>query len=191
MIINETTRCKNIVGSLLNFARQQKVIVQDTDVDVLLDQAVAEVVHQPSFDGIEINREFSADLPVIQADPEQLIQVFVNLLNNAAESISGEGTITIATQPTGHQWVEINISDTGIGIPEEYLGKLFTPFFTTKPPGKGTGLGLSIVYGIVKMHRGQITIQSEVGKGSTFTIILPVQLITDQQVSENNQHGSV
>ena len=191
MIINETTRCKNIVGSLLNFARQQKVMVQDTDVDALLDQAIVEVEHQPSFDGIEINREFSADLPVIQADPEQLIQIFVNLLNNAAEAISGEGTITIATQPIGHQWVEINISDTGIGIPEEYLDKLFTPFFTTKPPGKGTGLGLSIVYGIVKMHRGQIITQSEVGKGSTFTIILPVQLITDQQVSENNQHGLV
>ncbi|MCJ7657854.1 MAG: cache domain-containing protein [Anaerolineales bacterium] len=191
MIINETTRCKNIVGSLLNFARQQKVMVQDTDVDAILDQAIVEVEHQPSFDGIEINREFSADLPVIQADPEQLIQIFVNLLNNAAEAISGEGTITIATQPIGHQWVEINISDTGIGIPEEYLDKLFTPFFTTKPPGKGTGLGLSIVYGIVKMHRGQIITQSEVGKGSTFTIILPVQLITDQQVSENNQHGLV
>jgi len=192
MIINETTRCKNIVGSLLNFARQQKVIVQDADVDALLDQAIVEVEHQPSFDGIEITRKFSFNfLPVIQADPEQLIQVFVNLLNNAAEAISGEGTITIATQPIGHQWVEINISDTGIGIPEEYLGKLFTPFFTTKPPGKGTGLGLSIVYGIVKMHRGQIITKSEVGKGSTFTIILPVQLITDQQESENNQHGSV
>jgi signal transduction histidine kinase len=71
--------------------------------------------------------------------------------------------------------VEISITDTGCGIPEEHMDKLFTPFFTTKPPGKGTGLGLSIVYGIVKMHRGQITVQSEVGKGTTFTITLPVQ----------------
>jgi signal transduction histidine kinase len=71
--------------------------------------------------------------------------------------------------------VEISIADTGCGIPEEYMDKLFTPFFTTKPPGKGTGLGLSIVYGIVKMHRGQIGVQSEVGKGTTFTITLPTR----------------
>jgi len=191
MIINEATRCKNIVSSLLNFARQQKVMAQATDVNELMEQVVIEVAHQPTFDGIEIKRELSADLPVIQADPEQLNQVFVNLLNNAAEAIDGNGIITIATQPVDNQWVEIKISDTGAGIPEEYLDKLFIPFFTTKPPGKGTGLGLSIVYGIVKMHRGQIAVQSEVGKGTTFTISLPVQLFLGQQVSNNNQDMTV
>ncbi|MEM2126431.1 MAG: ATP-binding protein, partial [Candidatus Methanosuratincola sp.] len=111
---------------------------------------------------------------IIQADPAQLQQVFVNLLNNAAEAIEGPGTITITTRARNGQ-VEISIADTGCGIPEEHMDKLFTPFFTTKPPGKGTGLGLSIVYGIVKMHRGQISVQSEVGKGTTFTITLPVR----------------
>jgi signal transduction histidine kinase len=113
---------------------------------------------------------------VIQADPAQLQQVFVNLLNNAAEAMAEGGTITLATRPVNNQWVEIKVSDTGCGIPEENLGKLFTPFFTTKALGKGTGLGLSIVYGIIKMHRGQITVQSQVGQGTTFTLTLPVQL---------------
>jgi two-component system NtrC family sensor kinase len=86
----------------------------------------------------------------------------------------------MATRPIDTQWVEIKISDTGCGIPEENLSKLFTPFFTTKPQGKGTGLGLSIVYGILKMHRAQISVQSEIGKGSTFTVLLPVRMFPGQ-----------
>ena len=176
MVINETTRCKNIVADLLNFARQQEVLAQDTDVHTLLEQAVEGVSRQPAFEGVEIMRQFSPDLPTIQADPAQLQQVFVNLLNNAAEAMEGSGTITLATRPMNSQWVEIKVSDTGRGIPEENLGKLFTPFFTTKALGRGTGLGLSIVYGIIKMHRGQIAVQSQVGQGTTFIVTLPVQL---------------
>jgi two-component system NtrC family sensor kinase len=176
MIINETTRCKNIVADLLNFARQQEVLAQETDVHALLEKVVEGVHLQPIFKEAEIVRRFSPDLPTIQADPAQLQQVFVNLLNNAAEAMEGGGTITLATRPVDSQWVEIKVSDTGCGIPEENLGKLFTPFFTTKALGKGTGLGLSIVYGIIKMHRGQIAVQSQVGQGTTFTVTLPVQL---------------
>jgi two-component system NtrC family sensor kinase len=176
MIVNETTRCKNIVADLLNFARQQEVLAQETDVHKLLERLIEEVRRQPSFEGLEVVRKFSPDLPTIQADADQLQQVFINLLNNAAEAIEGGGTITLSTRSVSGYWVEIQIDDTGYGIPEEHLGKLFTPFFTTKPPGKGTGLGLSIVYGIVKMHRGQITVQSQVGRGTSFTVTLPVQL---------------
>ena len=121
-------------------------------------------------------RQFSLDLPAIQADPAQLQQVFINLLNNGAEAMGEGGTITLTTRPVNGHWVEIRVSDTGCGIPAENLGKLFTPFFTTKPPGKGTGLGLSIVYGIVKMHHGQITVQSQLGEGTTFTVMLPIRL---------------
>jgi two-component system NtrC family sensor kinase len=100
-------------------------------------------------------------------------------MNNALEAMEpkGGGTLTISTQlaPFG-QGVRISVADSGIGISEENKTKLFTPFFTTKPVGKGTGLGLSIVYGIVKMHRGQIQVQSEVGKGATFIITLPLHL---------------
>ena len=176
MIINETTRCKNIVADLLNFARQQEVLAQETDVHALLEQVAEGVRHQPVFERVEIVRQFSPDLPTIQADPAQLQQVFVNLLNNAAEAMEGGGTITLATRPVNGQWVEIKVSDTGRGISEENLGKLFAPFFTTKALGKGTGLGLSIVYGIIKMHRGQIAVQSQVGQGTTFTVTLPVRL---------------
>ncbi|MFN3763567.1 MAG: cache domain-containing protein, partial [Anaerolineae bacterium] len=174
MILKEANLAKKIVADLLNFARQQEVLVQDTDLHALLDQSVESVRHQPAFAKVEIVRNYDPRVRVIQADPAQLQQVFVNLLNNAAEAIEGPGTITITTRSLDGQ-VEISIADTGCGIPEEYMDKLFTPFFTTKPPGKGTGLGLSIVYGIVKMHRGQITVQSQVGRGTTFTITLPVR----------------
>jgi two-component system NtrC family sensor kinase len=176
MIINEVSRCKTIVADLLNFARQQEVLAQDTDVNELLDQTIEAVAYQPSFKKVEIVRRYRSDLPAIQADPAQLQQVFINLLNNAAESMEAGGVITLATRPLGDDSIEIKVSDTGCGIPEENLGKLFTPFFTTKVPGKGTGLGLSIIYGIIKMHRGQISVQSQVGLGTTFTVTLPVHL---------------
>jgi two-component system NtrC family sensor kinase len=185
MIINETTRCKNIVADLLNFARQQEVLAQETDVHALLEQVIERISSQPVFEEVEIVRQFSPDLPIIQADPAQLQQVFVNLLNNAAEAMEGGGSITLATRPVNSQSVEIKVSDTGCGIPEENLGKLFTPFFTTKALGRGTGLGLSIVYGIIKMHRGQIAVQSQVGQGTTFTLTLPVRLPRGQLAPTN------
>lgn len=186
MIIKETTRCKNIVADLLNFARQQEVLAQETDIHALLERAVEAVSHQPIFERVQFVRQFAPALPKIQADPDQLHQVMINLLNNAADAMEGQGTITLATRTVDRDWVEIRVTDTGRGIPEENLGKLFTPFFTTKPPGKGTGLGLSIVYGIIKMHRGQITVQSKVGEGTTFTITLPLQLPLDSVGNKSN-----
>ncbi len=175
MIIKETNRCKNIVAALLNFARQQDVLVKKTDVHAVLEEAIEKVRRQPSFEKVEIAREFHPDLPLIQADPAQLEQVFINLLNNASEAMAGGGLITLTTRPGEDRRVEIRISDTGCGIPKENLDQLFTPFFTTKPAGKGVGLGLAIVYGIIKMHRGQIQAQSQVGRGTTFTMTLPIQ----------------
>jgi two-component system NtrC family sensor kinase len=176
MIIGETTRCKNIVADLLNFARQHEILAQETDLHALLDRVITEVAHQTCFQRVTIARQFGPDLPLIQADAAQLQQVFINLLNNAAQAIEGEGTITLATRRLDSEWVQITVTDTGCGIAQEDLGKLFTPFFTTKPAGQGTGLGLSIVYGIVKMHRGQITVQSQVGQSTTFAVTLPVRL---------------
>jgi signal transduction histidine kinase len=174
-IISETTRSKTIVAGLLNFSRQQEVLAQETDVHALLETAIEDVAHQPFFFQVHIIRRYAADLPAIQADPAQLRQAFINLLNNGAQAIAGQGSITLTTSLLGGQWVEIAITDTGCGIPSDSLDKLFTPFFTTKAPGDGTGLGLSIVYGIVKMHRGQITVHSEVGSGTTFIVSLPIR----------------
>lgn len=176
MIINETVRCKNIVADLLNFARQQEVLAQEIDINLLINQAVELSKRQSAFEKIAFVCHLSPDLPAIQADPAQLEQVFMNLFNNAAEAMPGGGTITISTRLLDHSLLELKIGDTGCGIPAENLGKLFTPFFTTKALGKGTGLGLSIVYGIIKMHKGQITVESQNGKGTIFIITLPVKL---------------
>jgi two-component system NtrC family sensor kinase len=191
MIIKETTRCKNIVSDLLNFSRQQQVLAQQTDLHDLMEKTIQETEIRPAFEGVQIIRQFSPDLPIIQADPDQLQQVFTNLLNNAAEAMEGGGTITLTTRSVDSQWVEIKISDTGIGISEENLGKLFTPFFTTKALGKGTGLGLSIVYGIIKMHRGQIHVSSQVGVGTTFTITLPRSLPKGEIFTRENSNNLI
>jgi len=176
IIIEETTRCKRIVSDLLNFSRQQEILTQDTDIHQLIDRTIVEVEILPLYDKVEIIRNYSPYPIHIQADPNQLQQVFINLLNNAAQAIPDQGKIEIITRELDQSWVEIKIRDTGSGISEENLGKMFTPFFTTKGVGKGTGLGLSIVYGIIKMHRGQISVESELGVGTTFIIRLPVHL---------------
>jgi len=173
LIIDEAVRCKRIVSDLLNFARQQEVLTQDTDLHALLDRVIQNTRYQDAFKQITIIQDYY-DIPlIIQADSAQLQQVFINLYNNAAEAIEGEGKITITTRQVDEDFVEIKVEDTGCGIPEENQGKIFTPFFTTKGLGKGTGLGLAIVYGIIKMHRGQISLQSQAGAGTTFTILLP------------------
>ena len=186
-IIDETHRCKRIVADLLNFARQQEMLAQEVDVHKMLEQAIGSVSHQASYSHVQIVRQFAPGLPVIQADPAQLMQIFINLFNNAAEAMPQGGTITIQTRPANTHAIAIDIIDTGCGIPEENLGKLYTPFFTTKPGGIGTGLGLSIVYGIIKMHRGQIAVTSQVGRGTTFTITLP---LTSPQERRSGQTSS-
>jgi two-component system NtrC family sensor kinase len=184
MIINETKRCKIIVADLLNFARQQEVMAQDTHLPELLNQTIDLVSHLPSYKGVEIKRHYSSEVSTIQGDPEQLQQVFTNLLNNAAEAMPKGGTIAVDLCKVNRDSVEVRITDTGAGIPPENMSQLFTPFFTTKGPGKGTGLGLSISYGIIKMHRGQIQVQSQEGQGTTFAVILPIQL-PDQRLAMN------
>jgi two-component system NtrC family sensor kinase len=187
MIIKETNRCKVIVRDLLNFARQSKVLAQPTDLNKLLEKLAAEQKKHPNFENVEIVLQLDEALPTIQADPLQLQQVFINLMNNAAEAmeVKGGGALTVTTRPASFgECVEVAITDTGVGISEENRAKLFTPFFTTKPVGKGTGLGLAIVYGIVKMHRGQIQAQSAEGKGTTFTITLPLRLPVMPQPAE-------
>lgn len=175
LIISETQRSKRIVSDLLNFARQQEILKQKINIHEAIDQAIGAVTLQPIFQDVTIERNYDLNILPILADPSQLLQVFINLLMNAAEAMDGKGKITITTQKVDADWIELQFTDTGKGIPEENHSRIFTPFFTTKPPGVGTGLGLSIIYGIIKMHRGQITFRSKVGKGTTFIIRLPVR----------------
>jgi two-component system NtrC family sensor kinase len=122
---------------------------------------------------IHIVRRFQKDLPPVVSDAPLLRQVILNLLNNAAYAIQKDGAITLTTRLADHGQVEIIVTDTGSGISEENLSKIFNPFFTTKPPGKGTGLGLSICHRIIDKLGGHISVTSELGHGTTFTIRLP------------------
>jgi two-component system NtrC family sensor kinase len=124
-------------------------------------------------DNVEIIRKYGAGLPVIKTDINQMKQVIVNLLNNAKDAIEGSGKIIIETAFINDK-VLISVTDNGVGIPEDKINKIFLPFFTTKPVGKGTGLGLSVSFSIIKNLGGSISVESELGKGTTFTIELPV-----------------
>lgn len=179
MITREATRCKTIVTNLLNFSRQNEVLSQTTDVGTLIRTIVEEVKAKPEYARIAFTVEIDPALPEIEADPLQLRQAFVNLMNNGAEAMTSGGKLMLRARPGPNAgWITIEIEDTGSGISKENMTKLFTPFFTTKPIGKGTGLGLAITYGIVKMHQGQIVVQSEVGVGTKFVITLREKLQT-------------
>jgi signal transduction histidine kinase len=187
MIIREATRCKTIVNDLLNFSRQNEILAQETDLNAMLEELAQESVKQELFQAVEIVTDLDRTLNTIQADPLQLRQVLVNLINNAGEAMQDGGSLTLRTrQGPASGFVTLEVEDTGMGIPEENMKKVFTPFFTTKPIGKGTGLGLAISYGIVKMHGGQIEAQSRVGEGTTFTIVLHEQLPTQIRSRDSN-----
>ena len=186
MIIREANRCKTIVNDLLNFSRQNEILAQTIDLNEMLHELAREQQRQELYQSVEILEDLDPALPAIQADPMQLHQMLVNLMNNAAEVMADGGELTLRTRcGPAPGFVAIEVQDTGTGISEEHMKRIFTPFFTTKPIGKGTGLGLAIVYGIVKMHQGQISVQSEIGKGTTFTITLRERLPSQQDPSES------
>jgi two-component system NtrC family sensor kinase len=175
MIVNEATRCKNIVRGLLDFSRQSRVSKAPTDLGNLIYEVKKIMDQKPESSSVRISCEVAADLPVIMVDEGQIKQMFVNLVQNSIDSIHAKGEVNIkARLIEAENSVEILISDNGCGISQENISKLFTPFFTTKEISKGTGLGLAICYGIVKMHSGSISVESTKGKGTTFIIILPV-----------------
>lgn len=183
VIVKETKRCKRTVADLLNFSRQHRVIAQPTDINALLQELIEMAPRRIKTVTIPIVTELDPNLPIIDGDTAQLRQVFLNIMTNAVEAMPEGGALTVRTRKGPGENVTIEIEDTGFGIPHENLGKLFTPFFTTKPIGKGTGLGLAISYGIIKMHRGQINVKSKVGQGATFIISLPVKLPAAEQAS--------
>lgn len=184
IIVDETQRCKGIVGALLEFARQNQVVAGPTNINELIQHVFALESKHIEGQGIMIHLELEPNLPNIEADREQLIQVLVNLIENAVDAMPEGGTLSLRTRSGPPGMIIMESEDTGMGIPPENLSKLFTPFFTTKPIGVGTGLGLPIIYGIVKMHRGQIYVRSELGQGTTFTIQLPIKLVAARPTSQ-------
>jgi two-component system, NtrC family, sensor kinase len=167
-----TERIKKIVQDLKHFAHPGQDKVQDTDINRELESTLNVVNNELKYKAT-VAKNFNP-LPVIQANPQQLNQVFVNILVNAAQAIENKGEICVCTQAlNGH--VQISISDNGCGIAPGNITRIFDPFFTTKEIGKGTGLGMNIAYNIIKKHNGTIEVQSEVGKGTVFTIKLPAE----------------
>lgn len=173
-IIDQANRCKKIISGLLNFARESRVTLEPTDLAALVNQ----VLHTAALpDEIEVQVVDNLEDPILDADSGQIVQVLVNLITNARHAMPGGGSLAI-TLYGDPGTVAFKVADTGEGIAEEHLGKLFDPFFTTKRAGMGTGLGLAVTHGIVKMHRGQIDVESNndptTGQtGTTFTVTLP------------------
>jgi two-component system NtrC family sensor kinase len=172
----EIERCSAIVKNLLDFARKREPSLKEgVNINDVIEETIKLISNRLNLQNICLEKDLG-ELPPIVADPAQLRQAFLNLLINAAEAIhDSTGKITIRTRYLpDEKMVMVEISDTGVGIKEEDLGKIFDPFFTTKE--KGTGLGLSVVYGIINAHKGHISVKSKVGKGTTFTIKLPLEL---------------
>jgi two-component system NtrC family sensor kinase len=169
----QVDRCREITHKLLDFARKKEPLIQSVDINRLVEDMARLVEREASLNNIRLERRYSEGLPPVLTDAPLVRQVVLNILNNATHAIQKDGTIAIQTGVEGDGGVEIRVSDTGCGIPKEYQDKVFDPFFTTKPPGKGTGLGLSICHGIMERLGGHITLESEEGRGTTFTVHLP------------------
>lgn len=174
LIAEQANRCKSIVSGLLNFARKNKLKVEEVDIVEFMKRSLSNVVI-PATVTTKINSEIED--PLLMMDGDQMMQAVTNLEKNAVEAMPAGGELTIHIDGDNEN-VQITISDTGTGIAKENIEKLFTPFFTTKELGKGTGLGLPLVYGIVKMHKGKIAVKSndnpnEGKTGTEFIITLP------------------
>ncbi len=180
-IETQARRCKTIVQNLLKFSRSSRTVdFADVDVNKAIEETLSFVAHQLHLSQIELDVQLDPKLPHIQGNIGQLQQVFTNLIINAMHASKPGALVMITSRysPALGEFggaVELMFKDHGHGIKDENLKKIFEPFFTTKEIGKGTGLGLSVSYGIVKEHGGEITVTSEVGAGSTFTVVLPVQ----------------
>jgi two-component system NtrC family sensor kinase len=173
-IVTQADRSKDIIRGLLDFSRQTKPQKMPSNVDHILSECISLVEKQPLFHNIEIEKDSAGNLPLISIDPSQIQQVFMNMIINAAEAMEGSGRLTLETKfDPVEKSVDVIFKDTGHGIREEDMQRLFDPFFTTKEVGHGTGLGLAISYGIIRKHKGNITVESEIGKGTTFIISLP------------------
>jgi len=180
-IAESTERVRKIVKGLLDFSRQIKLDKEPTEVNRLVGSAISLMDNQALVKGVTIKFNSGENLPMLTLDRNQFQSVLLNMIINALDATEPGGTINIYTatglsaSDTGHKGVEITIADTGCGIPADNLDKLFDPFFSTKEVGQGTGLGLSVSYGIVQRHGGTIRVQSELGKGSTFFIWIPIE----------------
>jgi signal transduction histidine kinase len=192
-VLEGAHRGQKLVSRILSFSRRQHQAFQQINLKTTIESALALLISTiPA--SVSIKFDTKLEQANISADQTQIHQVLVNLINNSVDAMEGEGTITINlvalseknalnkqfTHPAGQQYYMLTLTDTGQGMDQAKMERIFEPFFTTKEVGKGTGLGLSIVYSIIKDHQGEIWVNSQLGRGTTFTILLPQHTISTQ-----------
>ena len=174
-ILTQAIRASGIVKNLLDFSRAETSTNQDVDLTRLLEETVKIAGNQITINKIDLHLNIAPELPLIWGNRQGLQQVFLNLIVNAVQAMPDGGELTVEAEEDKNRRITVRVQDTGGGIPPEHLTHIFDPFFTTKKVGQGTGLGLSVSYGIIKKHGGRIDVDSRPGKGSTFTVIMPVK----------------
>ncbi|MEO5361271.1 MAG: ATP-binding protein [Nitrospirota bacterium] len=186
VIVEQAEKCSNIIAVLLGYSRT----IPSDDLTMYVNKAIENALHilsnQAKFYNIVVEKDFDPLLPRIQGDQSQIEQVFINLLINASDAMNYKGKIIIRTRTfieDTNELVEIEFTDSGPGIPVDYLDKIFEPFYTTKPEGKGTGLGLAVSKGIVQNAGGRIFVKSKAGEGASFFIHLPINKVSGEQPS--------
>ncbi len=174
-ILKQALRSSEIVKNLLDFSRAETSVFKELDLALVIRETLSLVGNQVALSKVKVHDQIAANLPLLVGNRQGLQQVFLNLIVNAIQAMPQGGDLTIRARQINQREVEVQVQDTGQGIPEENLPAIFDPFFTTKEVGKGTGLGLSVSYGVIKKHGGQIQVASKLDKGTTFTVILPVR----------------
>ena len=185
-IMAQTERASKIVRNLLDFSRAQSSETQALYIDFVLHKTTNLIANELRIHKIALKKDIADMLPQVNGDLQKLQQVFLNLIINAEQAIGDFGSIIVKARATDNGFIRTDIIDNGPGIAQENLEQIFDPFFTTKEAGKGTGLGLSIVYGIVKKHNGYIEVASELGKGTTFSVFLPIYEEEEQDTDEQD-----
>jgi two-component system NtrC family sensor kinase len=168
-------RARKVVHNMLGYARRMEPRSEDVDINETIKQTITLLANYARINNIEVHTALGPELPIIANDQAQLQQVFFNLISNAIDAIEKEGSIEVRSERFDSE-IHVHIQDNGPGIPQDQQRKVFDPFFTTKASGKGTGLGLWVSYNIIEKMGGTISLQSEAGKGSTFTVKIPITL---------------
>jgi len=199
--LQEVERIEALLKEIMDYSRPRAPVLKDEDINDIVEKTVIFVEYEAKKKGIKIERKYENQLPMAKVDSEQMKQVVLNLIFNAIDAVNGDGKIEITTRKTKHilspagrigekEYIQIEVTDNGMGIPEENIERIFNPFYTTKHESKereGTGLGLSIVQEIVTEHNGFIQVKSELGKGTTFLVNLPIGLSGFEQSEDRRR----
>jgi two-component system NtrC family sensor kinase len=183
-ILNQTERASQVVKNLLEFSRTERPFLTHLSMKEVIEGTIRLVKNQIMVAGIQLDAHIADDLPAIRGKRQDLQQALLNILLNANQAMKNGGLISIRAMKSQDGYIRVEIEDTGTGIKPGDLEHIFDPFYTTKPVGEGTGLGLSLTYGIIKTHGGYVEVKSEVGRGTTFSIYLPVAEATKESVVE-------